>query len=504
MSKTSKPSQKHFLSDKGINKDGVFRDWLKFEKYKHYDLDMEAAVVGIILLQSDSMSQVRRFLQPDMFYSEFHQSIWKAAIFLFDAGFPIDIFTVTHHVYNNPDSYIQQMLNNGRNIGYEITILTNSVCNSSHLDYWAYLIREQYISRKLLILTTGGVIGDGVRGDLKTVQSEMETLLQYRVAEDDWVHISAILVKLWEHMMQVAGKDIIGLPFGFKMLDQITSGITPGLYYLGARPSVGKTALAIKFILNQASAGFPIGIISLETHGIKLAARLLSMVSRIDFWRIYRNRMDDEMSSLLYTYTGAAAQMPIWISDQPAVNLSDIRAKTYKLMKEGAKAIYIDYIQLVSPDDAGTREQEVAKLSRGLKLLSMQMNIPIIALAQLSRASEKREDKEPRLYDLRESGSLEQDADGVMLLHRPEKVGVDYDENNDSTAGKAKLIIAKWRDGETFDHPLVFSGDRMEFGEDEFAIQEKRGWKQSLNTHNLPLSPTKLQNRSSEYDDNPF
>lgn len=513
MKKTSKYTHRGAKKSLGQNNDGVDRQFIQFEKYRHYDKDLEEAVLGICMLQSDAMAMIRRFLAPDMFYYEFHRSVYNAMAKLFDDGFPIDILTVVNHLFKHKDDRIQLMIDTRENIPWRVAQMTNAVVSSAHLEYWAYLIREQFIERKLLELTTGGQMMETGREELARVQEEVNNLLNFRVGGDDWIHISTLLVRLHQHMQDVAGKDIIGLRSGFKQFDIITSGITPGLYYLGARPSVGKTAFAIKMILNMATAADPVGIISLETPGIKLAARLLAMISRVDFWRIWRNKLSEEKSKEVYTYTGAAFELPIWVSDEPAVNLTDIRAKAWNLWKRGAKCIFIDYLQLVNPDEGvGTREQEVARLSRGLKLLSMQLDIPIIALAQLSRESEKRTDKTPRLIDLRESGSLEQDADGVMLLHRPEKSADPadhYDEDGKSLAGKAFLIVAKWRDGETFEHPLRFIGDRMEFEEDDIAIAEKGGWRndpppQLPLTHHVPPRNPSEPNNDDINDGLPF
>lgn len=515
MKKMTKYTQRGVSKNPGQKKDGVEREFLKYEKYKHYDQDLETAVLGICMLESDAMARIRRFLSPEMFYYEFHRSVYNAMAKLFDDGFPIDMLTVINHLHRYKDDHIQGLLDIGENVAWKVTALTYAVSQGTNLDYWAYLIREQFIERKLLELTTGGQRMDTGREELTRVQEEVNALLNFRVGGDDWIHISTLLVRLWQHMQEIAGKDIIGLPSGFKYFDKITSGITPGLYYLGARPSVGKTAFAIKMILNMASNEDPVGIISLETPGIKLAARLLAMVSGIDFWRIWRNKMSEERSKELYTYSGSAFRLPIWVSDEPAVNLTDIRAKAWNLWKRGAKSIFIDYLQLVNPDEgSGTREQEVAKLSRGLKLLSMQLNIPIIALAQLSRESERRTDKTPRLIDLRESGSLEQDADGVMLLHRPDKSSDPsdhFDEQGNSLKGKATLIVAKWRDGETFDHPLRFNGDRMEFSEDEIAIMEQRGWNGDDDQHSItimhtppPRDPSQPSYERDDPDDLPF
>jgi replicative DNA helicase len=242
---------------------------------------------------------------------------------------------------------------------------------------------------------------------------------------------------------------------------------------------------------------------------IQLGARLLSMASQVEFWRIFRNKglSDEKRSELLNIFSSALGDLPIYISDKAQVTLSDIRAKVFKLINlYKCKVIYLDYLQLVTPEEgAGTREQEVAKLSRGLKLLSMQTGIPIIVLAQLSRESEKSQVKKPKLIHLRESGSIEQDADGVMLLHRDIVSGILVDEDGNKTDNQADLIFAKWRNGETFDHKLYFKGSLMEFsepGEEYSKVVESQSHMQRNQPQILPRLPYK--DSSDHPDDTPF
>ena len=440
------------------------KEFTGWTKYIHYDPDLEVSVIGICLLTTKAMPKIRHILTPEMFHTPFYRYIYKAMLDMFDAGAALDILTVNNWIYKHVAqedvfwSFVQH------NLPYHLAVCTNHVVQDTHVEYWAFLIREQYIERSIVMLTNAGLgEGDSVTR-LRDLQKKIDELNNYNI-KADWEHISTTFVKLAQHMAAVADQDMIGVPTGFPVFDKITSGLS-GLIYLGARPSVGKTALAMKMMLGQASNDIPVGIISLETRGIKLAARMLSMVSGIEYWRIIRGRADHHT---LYTYMQALVEKGIYISDEPAVTLADIRSKAHKLIFDhGCRILYIDYLQLVVPGEgAGTREQEVATISRGLKLLEMQTGIPIICLCQLSRESEKRQGdkKKPRLIDLRESGSIEQDADGVLLLHRDWKVGIETDEEGSSTEKQADLIVAKWKDGETFDHKLYFDGAKMEFSE---------------------------------------
>lgn len=440
-----------------------------FEKYRHYDVELEEGILGIIMLCSlTGMAKVRRILQPEFFYHDFNKILYEVLVKMYDSGLPIDYFTVRSWIYANlPKNHDIWTFHQSTPIDLRLSRCTHAVCQDNHLQYWAYLIRNQYIERCILVLTTQGV-GEGMtaREKMIEIQKKMDELSQFQQG-DRWLSMTDVLLKLYQWMKEVEGLDIVGVPTGFSRVDNITGGFSyGGLHYLAARPSVGKTALALKMILNQAQMGLPVGIISLEMPDVQLGARALSMVSGQDFWRIHRGKLDEADHQQLYTYAQALAGLPVYVSDQPAVTLSDIRGQLFKLIHEkGCKALWIDYLQLVSAEESYSREQEVANLSRGLKLLAMQCNIPIIALAQLNRESEKRSNKKPQLSDLRESGSIEQDADGVMLLHRDWQAGIEKHEDGFSTEFEADLIIAKWRNGQTFNQKLDWQGKRMEFKE---------------------------------------
>lgn len=270
-------------------------------------------------------------------------------------------------------------------------------------------------------------------------------------------------------MDNVKDKDLIGVPTGFSRIDSITGGfIGSQLIILAARPSVGKSALLNAMVLNAAENNFKVGIISLEMPTLQMAARMGSVLSEIDFFKIFRNRIYDEQErDKVYHGLEKLANLPIKITDSTGVSVSDIRAKVAQLKQRNEiDILFIDYLQLVDGEGGNrnyNREQEVSKMSRGLKIMAMEYNIPVVVLAQLNRESEKATDKKPKLHHLRESGGIEQDADIVMLLHRDFKSGVLFDKDGNSTENEADLILAKTRNGETPEIKIGFNPSQMKF-----------------------------------------
>jgi replicative DNA helicase len=274
-------------------------------------------------------------------------------------------------------------------------------------------------------------------------------------------------------MDNVQHKELTGVTTGFNTLDRITGGLQPGgMYIVAARPSVGKSAFMGKMVYNAAKKGLTVGVISLEMTDNQITARISSLATEIEYWRIYRSRLvDEEQNERFYRLTAEVSELPILISDKTGVDISEIKAKISRIKRKAKiDVLYIDYLQLLDTDDRErnyNREQQVSKISRGLKLLAKDYNMPIVVLAQLNRVSEQQSDKRPKLHNLRESGSLEQDADGVIFLHRDWMSGIKVDENGNSTEGQADIIIAKWRDGEITEYKIGFDGTKMKFYEFE-------------------------------------
>jgi len=285
-------------------------------------------------------------------------------------------------------------------------------------------------------------------------------------ATEDWTTMYDNVQKLNEHMLKVYDKDIIGVPIGIRRFDLITSGLQTGLHVLAARPGIGKTALLGSAAVYQAQLGIHVGIISLEMPDLQLTGRMASNISDVDYYKIYRNKFTSEKEfSDLQAYLESLKELPIYISDKCNVDVDAIKGKAYKLKRKGKLDIlYIDYLQLIESDGEKNtnREQQVARITRGLKLLSKELDIPIVVLAQLSREAEKNKDG-PRLSNLRESGAIEQDADTVTFIHSPFHAGEETDEDGNSTEFTRKLIIAKHRNGELDEILVGYDGPKMKF-----------------------------------------
>jgi len=357
---------------------------------------------------------------------------------------------------------------------YVITKLINAVVSTANLEAHSFILKQMYIERELIKITHNGI---EERTDVLEQVANLETKLRKITqisSQDDFKTLDDAFVSLYKHMDTVKDKDVIGITTGFKQLDKITGGLMPGgMYVVAARPSVGKSAFMGRMVIGAAKQGKQVGIISLEMNNEQISARLASLTTEVEFWRIYRNRMmDQEQQDDFYRKMNQVARLPIRISDNASVNINDIKAKVSKLSQRGQLDIlFIDYLGLIDTEGSNrnyNREQEVSKISRGVKLMAMQYEIPVVILSQLNRMSEAGGDKKPKLHHLRESGSIEQDADGVLFIHRDFMSGIKTNsETGMTTESEADLIIAKWRNGEVCEYKIGFDGQRMKFYEPE-------------------------------------
>jgi replicative DNA helicase len=429
----------------------------------HYNKDIEAAVLGACMLEKHAFAEIRGLLYKECFYYDEHKIIYEAMEAMWEIAFPIDIYTVTNYVART--NGIEAI--NGVSIPVIVTQITKYVVTSAHIQAHAYIIRQLYAERELLRIKSDKDKDGDILERTKNMQDELFKLTQIKVT-NDWKDMSEVIVELYQHMDAVKDQTIIGVPTGFSALDIVTGGFCGGqMIILAARPSVGKSALLGCISLHAAKKNHKVGIISLEMSNTEIAARFGSIVSDEEFWRIHRNKFrEDRDRDLVYERLSTLAHYPIKISDKTNVNVNDIRAKVAQLhSREGLDILFIDYLQLLETEEKKSynREQEVAKMSRGLKLMAKEFNIPIVVLAQLNRESEKLANKKPQLHHLRESGSIEQDADGVIFLHRDFKSGILQNEQGQSTEFEADLIIAKWRNGELKEIKIGFDPPKMRF-----------------------------------------
>lgn len=432
-----------------------------YKPYIHYDLELEKAIVGAISLESTAFNATVGILLPKHFHEPLNEKIYAVCKLLWEDSQQIDIISIIHAAKKPYPEILPEL-------PYYLSVCQNKVTGSiiTKLERNCLLLRQMYIERKLLLIKTENYEGDAIEKAMEIKQSINEMLALK--STNDWSDSLNISLAVHQHMDAVENLEYAGVQTGFRSLDLITGGYATGLYIIAARTSVGKSAFMGCCALNQVKAGLKVGIISLEMPVVQLGTRMASIISDVEFYKIFRNRMDDEREKeKVFEALESLANYPLYISDQPSVDANDIRAKASLLIKQhGLDILYVDYIQLVEGINTNknfNREQEVSKISRSLKNTAMEFNIPIIALAQINREAEKATDKKPQLHHMRESGAIEQDSDGVLIIHRDFKSGILQDKNGNSTEHEADIIIAKWRNGELADIKIGFDGKKMKF-----------------------------------------
>src|SRR5215207_4929822 len=419
--------------------------------------DLEEAVLGAIMLEKGAFDAVIEILKPECFYVDSHQRVYKAMQTLSGKSQPIDMLTVVEQLRSEEELDL---------VGgpYYVTKLTNAVTSSAHIEAHSRIILQKFIQRELIRIS-GEIISDAYEDstDVFDLLDDAESKI-YKVTSEHLRNsvetIDAVLVKTIQRIedMRNRNEDITGVPSGFAHLDKITYGWQrTDLIILAARPSVGKTAFALNLARNAAlSASKPteVAFFSLEMSAGQLVQRILSAESEIWLEKISRGKMEEHKMKQLYKKgIQRLSTAPIFIDDTAALNIFELRAKCRRLKnKHNVGLIIIDYLQLMSgtgENRNGNREQEISRISRDLKGLAKELQVPIIALSQLSRAVESRKEgnKMPQLSDLRESGAIEQDADMVMFLYRPEYYDITANEMGESNKGETHVRIAKHRNG---------------------------------------------------------
>ncbi len=417
--------------------------------------DLEEAVLGAIMLEKSAFDTIIEILKPECFYVDAHQEIFKSFQNLAQKSLPIDMLTVVEEL---------KTLGKLDEIGgpYYITKLTNAVVSTANIEAHSRIILQKFIQRELIRIS-GEIIGDAYEDstDVFDLLDDSETKMfniTNNYLKKNYEDIGNALAKTINRIDELRTKkeDISGVPSGFPSLDRVTYGWQPtDLIILAARPSVGKTAFALNLARNAALHPVKptgVGIFSLEMSASQLVQRILSAESEIMLEKIARGKLEEYEYQQLHTKgIKKLEQAPIFIDDTAALNIFEFRAKARRLVnKHNVGLIIIDYLQLMSgtSDRGANREQEISNISRNLKALAKELGIPIIALSQLSRAVETRkESKMPQLSDLRESGAIEQDADMVMFIYRPEYYETYANENGESTRGETHIKIAKHRNG---------------------------------------------------------
>lgn len=413
------------------------------------DLDAEEAVLGGMLLSKDAIADVLEKLRPQDFYRPNHQSIYEVILDLYGRGDPADAVTVAAELDR------KGLL---RRVGGapHLHDLISMVPTAANAGYYAGIVAEKALLRRLVAAGTrivqygyAGAEGADVAEVVDRAQAEVYDVTDRRTSED-FVPLEELLQPTMDEIDAIASAGGIskGVPTGFTDLDEITNGLHPGqMIIVAARPGVGKSTIGMDFLRScSIKHQMPSVIFSLEMSKTEIVMRLLSAEAKIKLGDMRAGRMSDDDWTRLARRMSEISEAPLYIDDSPNLTMMEIRAKARRLnQKVGLKLIVVDYLQLMTSGKRHeSRQQEVSEFSRNLKLLAKELEVPVVAISQLNRGPEQRTDKRPQVSDLRESGSLEQDADMVILLHRP-----DAFERDDPRGGEADIILGKHRNGPT-------------------------------------------------------
>ncbi len=427
-----------------------------FDRTPPFSLEAETAVLGGMLIDREAVTRAIEHLNESMFYREANRRLYRAMVRLYERGDVIDVITLSDELKKTAE------MDAAGGFDY-LAALVDAVPTAANLEYHARIVRDKALLRRL-VEQASQIIRDVYDQGERQVDEILDAAEAriFQVAEshkrEGFVWIKEILWSAFEHIekLQESAGGITGVPTGFPDLDRMTTGFQKGdLVIVAGRPSMGKTSWVLNVAAN-ASIGNNVAsaIFSLEMSSGQLVQRLLCAEGRIDAQRLRRGRLSQEEHQRLAAAAGHLNTAPIWIDDSPGSNVLEIRAKARRLQSElrsdgkDLGIVVLDYLQLMSgASRSESRVQEVSEISRGLKALARELDVPVIALSQLSRGPEQRTDKRPMLSDLRESGSIEQDADLVMFLYRPEYYAPP--EKREELEGKAELIVGKQRNGPT-------------------------------------------------------
>ncbi|WP_420734530.1 replicative DNA helicase [Brevibacterium luteolum] len=425
------------------------------------DLDAEESILGGMMLSKDAIADVVETVRGEDFYKPANETIYDVILDLYARGEPADAVTVANAL---------QKAGSLARVGgatYLHTLIA-SVPTAANAGYYAQIVRERAMLRKLVEAGTRIVqMGYDAEGDtddlVNRAQAEIYQVTERRTAED-YVRLGEIMEHTANEIERMGehGDDTVGVPTGFTEFDDLTNGLHPGqMIVIAARPGVGKSTLALDMARSAAIAARQCTVIfSLEMGKQELSMRLLSAESGVPLQNLRRGEVSEQDWTTLAAKMSRMHDAPLYIDDSPNMALTEIRAKCRRLKQQhDLQLIVIDYLQLMSSGKrVESRQQEVSEFSRSLKLLAKELEVPVIALSQLNRSSEQRTDKRPMISDLRESGSIEQDADMVLLIHREDM----YDPESPH-AGEADIIVAKHRNGPTGEIKVAFQGARSRF-----------------------------------------
>ncbi len=465
--------------------------------------DLEEIVLGAVMLERNALNDVLQILKPEHFYVEANSRIWQTVVELFNDSKPVDILTVTQSLRQKGELDL---------VGgpYYITQLTNRIASAANVEFYARVITEKFIQRELIR------IGSEMATDSFSETADVLKLLDkaqsqvFAIAEENIKRnaesLDQVLKKAIKNIESAKEHEssLTGVPSGIFKLDSLTSGWQKSdLVILAARPGMGKTALTLSVARNAAvDHQKGVALFSLEMSAVQLALRLISAEAEINQENLRSGKLSQQDWEQLTNRITRLNDAKIFIDDTPAISIFELRAKCRRLKAtHNIDLVIIDYLQLMRGDEksSGNREQEISLISRSLKAMAKELDVPVIALSQLSRAVETRgTSKRPILSDLRESGSIEQDADMVMFIYRPEYYKLTEFEDGAPTQGKAEIIVAKNRHGQTTDIRCRFIGQYGKFADEDDLPAGGFGF--SMDDFKLPETIT-LSSRMNEMDD---
>ena len=462
------------------------------------DIDLEEAILGAILLEKNAILEVVNILSPEAFYKEENKLVYQAILELFEANNPIELISVTGKL---------RKLGTLEKVGgaYRLVEISGRVSSSSNIVYWAFKLKEFYVQRLVgilgaelaqkafqdttdvyaLIEETQNKLFDLIQDGSKRGPEKVDKILQKTITQ----------IEINSH----TDNDAMGTPSGLPSIDGIIGSFgNSDLVIIAARPAMGKTALGLTLARNAASIYKKRALVfSIEMSAVQLVMRLISSEAEVDGHKLKQGDVEPHEWQLIFDKASGMENLELYIDDTPGLTLNDLKAKARRMKQTiGLDMIVVDYLQIIGTRGGfkGTREQEVALIARGLKGIAKELDIPVIALAQIGRAAEQRSNKRPMLSDLRESASIENEADLVLFIHRPEYYNEIVDENGNSTLGKAEIIIAKHRHGDVGTVMLDYKNKYVKFVECDSDIDL---------FHQTDTSP-KIINNSGEQGEVPF
>ena len=457
-------------------------------------VDLEEVVLGAMMIDKKGVDEVIDILHPDVFYKDAHRHIYEAIFKLFETSEPVDLLTVSSQL--KKDGKLEAIGGD-----FYLIKLTQKVASSAHIEFHARIILQKYIQRSLIkisneIIEEAYDDATDVFDLLDNAESKLYDVTQGNLKRSAET-AQNLVIQAKKRIEEIANKEgLSGVPSGFDKVDKLTSGWQPSdLIIVAARPGMGKTALTLSMARNMAvNNNIPVAFFSCEMSSVQLITRLISSETGLSSEKLRTGKLEKHEWEQLNVKVKSLEKAPLFIDDTPSLSIFDLRAKARRLASQhGIKLIIIDYLQLMTAGGSqkgGNREQEISTISRNLKALAKELNVPVIALSQLSRAVETRGgSKRPLLSDLRESGAIEQDADIVSFIYRPEYYKIDEwdDEERSPTQGQGEFIVAKHRNGGLENIRLKFIGQLGKFDNlDDFD------------------SPFEFQSKMNANEDNPF